>query len=266
MDNNIESYFTLLCFRRVVPPPRVAYDCRWRGLWRAGAVFSHVPVRPAVAQRTTSVCPRLGTTDDCPPRGRVAFLHRLPRLRFAIFRQSASECVASMVASADDGTQPDLTTASVKLLTPSYRAQLGECPVWVPEDVDRPDLVGGVAGVLLSIDITGPHVLRLNADGSVRKWTLPNWCGIGARGPLSESALLVVAVQRGIRSAHSPTPLLLRRVGCIALRKGGGLVAGITEQADHSGGALFGVTLPVLARHLKAPLNPAKAPPVHTAR
>lgn len=67
-------------------------------------------------------------------------------------------------------------TERVRLVSGTYRAELGEGPVWVPRNVERPELVGGIGGVLLSIDITGPHVVRLDADGGVRKWKLPNQC------------------------------------------------------------------------------------------
>lgn len=65
----------------------------------------------------------------------------------------------------------------MKLLSPDFRALLGESPVWVPRDVERPELVGGAGAVLLSVDISAPAIVALAADGSVNaKWRTPNKC------------------------------------------------------------------------------------------
>jgi sugar lactone lactonase YvrE len=61
-------------------------------------------------------------------------------------------------------------------------AQVGEMPVWVPED-----------GSLFWVDITGKSLNRRAADGTVRRWSVPNPIGTFALAHNLTSAVVALA-------------------------------------------------------------------------
>jgi sugar lactone lactonase YvrE len=159
----------------------------------------------------------------------------------------------------------------------SYRGELVESPVW---DDD--------AGCLLFVDVLNGvgRLVGLDSSETVTTWKTPNWrvlraserCESALRARYERCELRALrascasceqqaarcSLQAASERASSVQPSC--RVGCVALRERGGLVAALAVNADHSGGVLCGLTLShdadaaVCEPIVPLPLEPSSCP------